>query len=130
MRLCRFGKSHPGLVREGHIIDVTPVLDGLPGSEERSLRNSIDTYTALGPWLVTADELKDPSQLSLELSVNGEPRQKANTRDLIVDVPGLIAFATSFYTLMRGDVLLTGRLEGGRPHQGGRRHLVGNLGHR
>ena len=85
------------------------------GPEERSLRKSIDTYTVLGPWLVTADELADPSQLSLKLSVNGQARQNANTRDLIIDVPGLIAFATRFYTLMPGDVLLTGTPEGVGP---------------
>jgi 2-keto-4-pentenoate hydratase/2-oxohepta-3-ene-1,7-dioic acid hydratase in catechol pathway len=51
-------------------------------------------------------------------TINGEPRQKANTRDLIIDVPGLIAFATSFYTLMLGDVLLTGTPEGSAPSQG------------
>ena len=82
------------------------------GPEERSLRKSVDTYTVLGPWLVTADELADPSQLSLKLSVNGEQRQNANTRDLIIDVPGLIAFATRFYSLLPGDVLLTGTPEG------------------
>ena len=69
----------------------------------------------LGPWLVTADELNDPSQLSLKLSVNGEIRQNASTRDLIIDVPGLIAFATRFYSLMPGDVLLTGTPEGVGP---------------
>jgi 2,4-didehydro-3-deoxy-L-rhamnonate hydrolase len=82
------------------------------GPEERSLRKSVDTYTVLGPWLVTSDELADPSQLSLKLSVNGELRQNANTRDLIIGVPGLIAFATRFYSLMPGDVLLTGTPEG------------------
>ena len=76
---------------------------------------SIDTYTVLGPWLVTVDELADPSQLSLKLWVNGELRQSANTRDLIIDVPGLIAFATQFYSLMPGDVLLTGTPEGVGP---------------
>jgi 2,4-didehydro-3-deoxy-L-rhamnonate hydrolase len=85
------------------------------GPEERSLRKSIDTYTVFGPWLVTADELADPSQSSLKLSVNGQPRQNANTRDLIIDVPGLIAFATGFYTLLPGDVLLTGTPEGVGP---------------
>jgi 2,4-didehydro-3-deoxy-L-rhamnonate hydrolase len=83
--------------------------------EERSLRKSVDTYTVLGPWLVTSDELADSSQLSLKLSVNGQARQDANTRDLIIDVPGLIAFATRFYTLMPGDVLLTGTPEGVGP---------------
>ena len=85
------------------------------GPEERSLRKSVDTYTVLGPWLVTADELADPSQLSLKLSVNGQARQDANTHDLIIDVPGLIAFASRFYTLMPGDVLLTGTPEGVGP---------------
>jgi 2,4-didehydro-3-deoxy-L-rhamnonate hydrolase len=69
----------------------------------------------LGPWLVTAEELGDPSQLSLKLSVDGQVRQNANTNDLIIDVPGLIAFASRFYTLMPGDVLLTGTPEGVGP---------------
>ena len=85
------------------------------GPEERSLRKSVDTYTVLGPWLVTADELADPSQLSLKLSVNGQARQRRTLTDLIIDVPGLIAFASRFYTLMPGDVLLTGTPEGVGP---------------
>lgn len=85
------------------------------GPEERSLRKSLDTYTVLGPWLVTADELGDPSALELALDVNGERRQKANTRDLILDVPALLVFASSFYTLMPGDILLTGTPEGVGP---------------
>ena len=85
------------------------------GPEERSLRKSVDSYTVLGPWLVTADEVDDPSRLELLLSVNGEVWQKANTRDLIIGIPELIAFASSFYTLMPGDVLLTGTPEGVGP---------------
>src|SRR4029077_11009207 len=75
----------------------------------------VDTYTVLGPWLVTADELADPSQLDLQISVNGELRQKANTRDLILGIPELIEFASSFYTLLPGDVLLSGTPEGVGP---------------
>jgi 2,4-didehydro-3-deoxy-L-rhamnonate hydrolase len=89
------------------------------GPEERSLRKSIDTYTVLGPWFVTADELSDPSALDLLLTVNGETRQKANTSDLIINVPDLIEFASSFYTLMPGDVLLTGTPEGVGPIKAG-----------
>src|SRR5262249_49647599 len=85
------------------------------GPEERSLRKSIDGYTVLGRWLVTADEVKAPAALDLELKVNGETRQRANTRDLIIPIPELIAFASSFYTLMPGDVLLTGTPEGVGP---------------
>jgi 2,4-diketo-3-deoxy-L-fuconate hydrolase len=87
------------------------------GPEERSLRKSPDTYSVLGPWLVTADELSDPSGLEFQLTVNGEVRQKANTRDLILDVPSLIEFASSFYTLMPGDILFTGTPQGVGPVQ-------------
>jgi 2,4-didehydro-3-deoxy-L-rhamnonate hydrolase len=89
------------------------------GPEERSLRKSIDGYAVLGPWFVTADEVTDPAALDLELKVNGETRQRANTRDLIIPIPELIAFASSFYTLMPGDVLLTGTPEGVGPIQPG-----------
>ena len=85
------------------------------GPEERSMRKSLDTYTVLGPWFVTADEIPDPAALDLSLDVNGEPRQRANTRDLILDIPALLVFASSFYTLMPGDILLTGTPEGVGP---------------
>jgi 2-keto-4-pentenoate hydratase/2-oxohepta-3-ene-1,7-dioic acid hydratase in catechol pathway len=85
------------------------------GPEERSLRKSIDSYSVLGPWLTTADSVTDPSNLDLVLKINGEVRQKANTRDLIIDIADLIVFASSFYTLMPGDVLLTGTPEGVGP---------------
>jgi 2-keto-4-pentenoate hydratase/2-oxohepta-3-ene-1,7-dioic acid hydratase in catechol pathway len=89
------------------------------GPEERSLRKSIDGYTVLGPWFVSADEVENPAALDLELKVNGETRQHANTRDLIIAIPELIAFASLFYTLMPGDVLLTGTPEGVGPIQPG-----------
>jgi 2-keto-4-pentenoate hydratase/2-oxohepta-3-ene-1,7-dioic acid hydratase in catechol pathway len=85
------------------------------GPEERSLRKSIDTYTVLGPWLVTADEIPDPSNLDLWITINGEVRQKASTRDMILGIPELIEFASSFYTLWPGDVLLSGTPDGVGP---------------
>jgi len=85
------------------------------GPEERSLRKSVDSYTVLGPAFVTADEVSDPASLDLKLTVNGEVRQQANTRDLIIGIADLIVFATSFYTLMPGDVILTGTPEGVGP---------------
>lgn len=85
------------------------------GPEERSLRKSLDTYSVVGPWLITADEFGDPSGRDLLLTVDGEVRQKANTRDLIMDVPALIEFASSFYTLEPGDILFTGTPEGVGP---------------
>ena len=89
------------------------------GPEERSLRKSVDGFTVLGPWMVTADACPPPVDWDLSLEVGGEPRQKANTRDLILTVAELIAFASSFYTLYPGDVLLTGTPEGVGPVQPG-----------
>lgn len=91
------------------------------GPEERSLRKSVDSYTVLGPWFVTADEVGDPANLSFELTVNGEVRQSANTRDLVIDTPGLIEFASKFYTFEVGDILLTGTPEGVGPVKPGDR---------
>lgn len=82
------------------------------GPEERSLRKSLDTYTVLGPWLVTSDEIRDPHALALHLTVNGEDRQIANTKDLIMNVAELIEFASKFYTLQPGDLIYTGTPEG------------------
>lgn len=85
------------------------------GPEERSLRKSLDTYSVLGPWMVTADAFGAPTGRELLLTVNDEVRQKANTDRLIMDVPALIAFASSFYTLHSGDVLFTGTPDGVGP---------------
>lgn len=82
------------------------------GTEERSFRKSPDGYTVLGPWLVTPDELGDPSALDMTLEVNGRVRQRANTRDLILGIPQLISLASAFFTLHPGDVILTGTPEG------------------
>lgn len=82
------------------------------GPEERSLRKSIDSYSVLGPMIVTADEVGDPSALDMALTVNGELRQKANTRDLVLSLPELIEYASRFYTLHPGDVIFTGTPEG------------------
>lgn len=85
------------------------------GPEERSLRKSVDSYAVLGPWFVTADEVPDPENMAFWLTVNGEPRQKANTRDLILDIGALVEFASSFYSLQPGDLLYTGTPEGVGP---------------
>jgi 2-keto-4-pentenoate hydratase/2-oxohepta-3-ene-1,7-dioic acid hydratase in catechol pathway len=82
------------------------------GHDERSLRKSVDSYTVLGPWLVTADEIPDPHALDLSIQVNGETRQSSNTRNMILNVAQLIEFASSYYTLEPGDVIVTGTPEG------------------
>lgn len=92
------------------LIDVT-----VRGQEERVMRKSFDTFCPLGPWIVTADEIDDPDQLHLQLTVNGMVRQSANTRDLIVDVRDMVVLASSVATLYPGDVIATGTPEGVGP---------------
>ncbi|MBF8178221.1 fumarylacetoacetate hydrolase family protein [Herminiimonas contaminans] len=89
------------------------------GPEERSMRKSPDSYTVLGPWIVTSDELNDPSALDISIAVDGELRQKSNTSDLILGVAELIEFASAFYTLHPGDILITGTPEGVGPIEPG-----------
>lgn len=84
----------------------------LRGPEDRSFRKSIDSYSVLGPWMVTADEIPDPDALQLKIAVNGEGKQNANTRDMVYGVRRLIEFSSAFYTLHPGDVIYTGTPEG------------------
>lgn len=85
------------------------------GTEDRSFRKSLDTFTVLGPHVVTADEIGDPGNLDFEIKVNGETRQKSNTSLLIWNVQKLIAYASKAYTLYPGDVIMTGTPEGVAP---------------
>ena len=85
------------------------------GTELPSFRKSIDSYAVLGPWLVTKDEIADPDALEFALWVNGELRQKSNTRYLVYGVARLIEYASAFYTLYPGDVIYTGTPSGVSP---------------
>ena len=99
-----------------YIAGYTIALDmTVRGAEDRSLRKSLDTYSVLGPWLVTADEISDPQQLALRLQVNGEDRQVANTSEMLVYIAEQIAWVSRFYTLEPGDVIMTGTCEGVGP---------------
>lgn len=72
------------------------------------LGKSFDTFGPMGPALVTADEVPDPHCLELELTVNGVPMQRANTRDLIFTVPFLVSYLSQVMALEPGDVIATG----------------------
>jgi 2-keto-4-pentenoate hydratase/2-oxohepta-3-ene-1,7-dioic acid hydratase in catechol pathway len=85
------------------LIDVT-----LRGKEDRVMRKSYDTFTPIGPAIVTSDEVGDPGNLDLRLWVNDELRQHASTRDLILDVPNMVAMASSVATLYPGDIIASG----------------------
>jgi len=107
-------------VSEAQALDVVAgyaiALDmSVRGTEDRSFRKSIDSYAVLGPWLVTPDEVPDPDDVGFTLRVNGEVRQRSTTRRLILNVRTLIAWASRWYTLYPGDVLMTGTPEGVGP---------------
>jgi 2-keto-4-pentenoate hydratase/2-oxohepta-3-ene-1,7-dioic acid hydratase in catechol pathway len=82
------------------------------GTEDRSFRKSIDSYAVAGPWMVTADEISNPGNLQFSLAVNGEVRQASNTQFLIIDIKKQISFASQWYGLHPGDIIMTGTCEG------------------
>lgn len=98
------------------LLDIT-----IRSTEDRSTRKSFDTFTPLGPWLTTPDEVGDPGGLALDCRVNGTLRQSASTADLIFSVPELIAYASSVMTLWPGDVIATGTPAGVGPIRHGDR---------
>jgi 2-keto-4-pentenoate hydratase/2-oxohepta-3-ene-1,7-dioic acid hydratase in catechol pathway len=96
-----------------HVFGFVPLLDiTMRGPEDRSYRKSFDSFTPIGPAIVTADEVADPADIEFELSVNGELRQRASTRDLIYDVPRLVELYSEAMTLLPGDLIATGTPEG------------------
>jgi 2-keto-4-pentenoate hydratase/2-oxohepta-3-ene-1,7-dioic acid hydratase in catechol pathway len=69
---------------------------------------SAETFGPLGPWLVTTDEIADPGNLTLELTVNGEVKQRGSTSTMIFSIPRLLAYVTEFMVLEAGDIVTTG----------------------
>ena len=67
-----------------------------------------ETFGPLGPWMVTKDEIKDPQNLNMELTVNGEVRQKGNTKTMIFGVAHLVWACSQYFILEPGDVIITG----------------------
>lgn len=91
------------------------------GKEERVTRKAFDTFCPVGPWLVTSEDVGDPSALRGRLWVNDELRQDGNTRDLIVDIPGMIEMTSSVMTLYPGDIIAAGTPAGVGPLKAGDR---------
>ena len=117
------GRETRGVSREQALQCVAGYAMGLDmtvrGGEDRSMRKSVDSYSVLGPWLTTADEIEDPNNLDLTLKLNGEVRQDSNTRHLIYDVQMLISKCSEFFTLLPGDVIYTGTPAGVGPVKSG-----------
>lgn len=96
------------------LLDIT-----MRGGEDRSTRKSFDTFTPVGPYLVTSDEVGELSALTLQTRVNGELRQDADIKDLIWGVPEFLSYVSSVMTLEPGDIVTTGTPAGiGQLHDG------------
>lgn len=110
------GKKARGVSREDwkdYVFGYACLLDMVVrGREERVFRKAFDTFCPVGPWITTADEVETPEALDMKLWVNGELRQSANTRDLVLDIPGMIEMASAVMTLHPGDIIATGTPEG------------------
>ncbi len=112
-KLCDHVKKEDAL---SHVAGYCLGLDiTIRGPEDRSFRKSLDSYTVLGPWMTTKLQGADPQSIDLELKVNEELRQKTSTQDMVMSVVELIEYASSFYTLYPGDVIMTGTPQGVGP---------------
>ncbi|WP_369922322.1 fumarylacetoacetate hydrolase family protein [Marinomonas polaris] len=73
---------------------------------------SRDTCTPIGPYIIDAKDIKDPHNLMLRTYINGELKQEGNTKDLVFNIPHLIAYLSDIMTLTPGDMIFTGTPEG------------------
>ena len=73
-----------------------------------TIGKTFDTFAPMGPWLVSADEIADPNDLSIRCTVSGEVLQSSNTKELIFKIPELVEYLSSVFTLEAGDIVATG----------------------
>jgi len=78
------------------------------GSPQWTHGKAIDTFSPMGPWLVTADEIPDPQRLGIRCEIDGEVLQDSSTKEMVFTVADLISFLSQTMTLEPGDVLATG----------------------
>jgi 2-keto-4-pentenoate hydratase/2-oxohepta-3-ene-1,7-dioic acid hydratase in catechol pathway len=99
-----------------HVMGFTAGLDiTVRSPADRSRRKSYNTFSPLGPWIRTTEDGFDGSGLEILLTVDGEVRQQVNTNDLIVDVAGIVSYASKIMTLVPGDIIFTGAPPGVGP---------------
>ncbi len=122
------GKKGSGISRERGLEYVAGYSLGLDmtlrGTHDRSFKKSLDGFSVMGPWMITADEIANPNAIPFSLKLNGEMRQQSSTTELIYDIGRLIEFASSYYTLYPGDVFYTGTPDGVGPVKPGDRLRV------
>ncbi|HVX75490.1 MAG TPA: fumarylacetoacetate hydrolase family protein [Bradyrhizobium sp.] len=114
------GRSIPRERAMEHVFGYSCLVDVVVrGKEERVMRKSFDSFCPMGPHITTADEIPHYDAIDLELTVDGELRQKANTRDLIVGIPEMIEMSSAVMTLYPGDIIASGTPAGVGPIRDG-----------
>ena len=99
---------------------------GLSRQNTRNIRKGFDTFTGLGPWIVTRDEIDEPQNLTIKVEQNGKPAMTAHTSDMICGLREHIRFLTSVLTLRPGELITTGTPAGVRKLVHGD-HLKGSI---
>ena len=102
-RECVFGYT---------IVNDVSARDVQLATSQWTLGKSFPTFCPIGPWVVTADELTDPHNLDVKLTIDGETLQQANTRDLIFDIPAVLKYISAIVALEPGDIVSTGTPQG------------------
>jgi len=92
----------------GPIFTVTKPFEAIAAWDHNILGKQLPTFCPCGPVIVTADEIDDPHDLDLTVTLNGEVMQSSNTDDLIFNLPQIISYYSSFYRFSPGDIVTTG----------------------
>ena len=111
--ICKGGYRIPAASWREHVYGYTIVNDVSArdvqfASTQWSLSKSFPTFCPLGPAIVTADEISDPHELAIGLTIDGEQLQNSNTRELVFKIPDLIEYLSSITPLLPGDIVSTG----------------------
>jgi 2-keto-4-pentenoate hydratase/2-oxohepta-3-ene-1,7-dioic acid hydratase in catechol pathway len=119
--IAKEGRDIPREAWREYVFGYSCLIDAvIRGKEERVTRKGFDTFCPVGPWIVTEDEIGEAAHaLRGRLWVNDELRQDANTRDLVLDIPGMIEMASSVMTLYPGDIVASGTPAGVGPIKAG-----------
>ena len=109
-RTARYVAEAEAVARAGYCVmnDVSERTFSEDNGGNWTKGKSCDTFGPMGPWLVTADEVRDPQRLGIWLEVNGRRYQDSNTANMVFGVAALIAYVSRFMTLLPGDVISSG----------------------
>ncbi len=107
------GRNIPEADWEDHVFGYTihndvSARDVQLATSQWTLGKNFPTFAPMGPWIVSKDEVPDPHQLDISLSISGETLQKSNTRELLFKLPRLISYISTMMPLVPGDIISTG----------------------